>query len=322
MITSEWVYWFIGLIFLGYGAFAFADIPTSKRYGTAAFWILLGLSFGYGTFVTAGTAPAWVLGIVVLILTALVGTGQLVTDPGKGPTPEQQRAGADRFGNKLFVPALVIPVVAVLFSTAIAAIMIGKTPLLATGTQTLTGLAVAGIIGALVGMWMFKVRNPIVPLREGKRLAYAIGWALVLPQMLATLGTLFQTAGVGTALGKIIKVIVPSNSLFGAVVVYCVGMMLFTLIMGNAFAAFPIMTAAIGYPVLVLAFHGNPAPIFAIGMLSGYCGTLMTPMAANFNLVPAALLETRSKYEVIRAQIPTALVLLVCNILIMWWVAF
>lgn len=26
-------------------------------------------------------------------------------------------------------------------------------------------------------------------------------------------------------------------------------------------------------------------------MLSGFCGTLMTPMAANFNIVPAALLE-------------------------------
>ena len=38
-------------------------------------------------------------------------------------------------------------------------------------------------------------------------------------------------------------------------------------------------------------------------MLTGYCGTLMTPMAANFNIVPAALLELDDPYAVIRAQI-------------------
>lgn len=36
-------------------------------------------------------------------------------------------------------------------------------------------------------------------------------------------------------------------------------------------------------------------------MLSGYCGTLMTPMAANFNIVLASLLEI-DKNAVIRAQ--------------------
>ena len=47
----------------------------------------------------------------------------------------------------------------------------------------------------------------------------------------------------------------------------------------------------------------------AIGMFSGYCGTLMTPMAANFNIVPAALLELPDKNAVIKVQVPTALTL-------------
>ena len=55
----------------------------------------------------------------------------------------------------------------------------------------------------------------------------------------------------------------------------------------------------------------NPAVMAAIGMFSGYCGTLMTPMAANFNIVPAALLELEDKNAVIRAQVPTALAILV-----------
>ncbi len=52
-----------------------------------------------------------------------------------------------------------------------------------------------------------------------------------------------------------------------------------TMIMGNAFAAFAMITSAIGIPMLVVAHGANPAAVGAIAMLAGYCGTLMTPMA-------------------------------------------
>jgi uncharacterized membrane protein len=55
----------------------------------------------------------------------------------------------------------------------------------------------------------------------------------------------------------------------------------------------------------------------AIGMLAGFCGTLTTPMAANFNIVPAALLELPDRNGVIRVQIPTAAILLVANTVLM-----
>jgi uncharacterized membrane protein len=87
--------------------------------------------------------------------------------------------------------------------------------------------------------------------------------------------------------------------------------------MGNAFAAFPVMTAGIGLPLLVVRHGADPAALGAIGMLTGYCGTLLTPMAANFNIVPAVLLELRDDYGVIRAQWPTALALIVANIVLM-----
>ena len=57
-------------------------------------------------------------------------------------------------------------------------------------------------------------------------------------------------------------------------------------------------------------------------MLAGFCGTLMTPMAANFNLVPAALLELKDQYAVIKAQVATALPLLAINILLIYFAAF
>jgi uncharacterized membrane protein len=161
-----------------------------------------------------------------------------------------------------------------------------------------------------------------LPAREGSRLLQAIGWAVILPQMLATLGVLFDKAGVGKAVAKVTNAVLPHGWLLGAVIIYCVGMALFTVIMGNAFAAFPVMTAAIGWPVLIQQFHGNPAAVFAIGMLAGFCGTLCTPMAANFNIVPAVLLEMKDKYGPIKAQLPTAIPLLACNIAIMYVVAF
>jgi uncharacterized membrane protein len=96
----------------------------------------------------------------------------------------------------------------------------------------------------------------------------------------------------------------------------------FTMIMGNAFAAFPVLTAGIGLPILIRKFGGDPAVVASIGMLSGFCGTLMTPLAANFNLVPAALLELPDRYAVIKAQIPTALPLLIANVVLMYVLAF
>ena len=94
------------------------------------------------------------------------------------------------------------------------------------------------------------------------------------------------------------------------------------MVMGNAFAAFPVMATAIGVPLLIQAYGGDPAVIGAIGMLAGFCGTLMTPMAANFNIVPAALLELKDRNGVIKAQVGTAIPLLIVNILLIYYLAF
>jgi uncharacterized membrane protein len=147
-----------------------------------------------------------------------------------------------------------------------------------------------------------------------------VGWAAVLPQMLASLGAVFALAGVGDVVGGIVGGAIPEGSLIGAVATYAIGMALFTMVMGNAFAAFPVMAAAVGVPILVHQFGGDPAPIAAIGMLAGFCGTLMTPMAANFNLVPAALLELQDRNGVVKAQAPTAVPLLLFNTALLWWV--
>ena len=186
---------------------------------------------------------------------------------------------------------------------------------------TVISLALATLVALAVGMAMW--RSPVAaPIVEARRLMDAVGWAAVLPQMLAALGALFALAGVGTVVSTLVNRWIPLDTAIVVVITYAVGMALFTIVMGNAFAAFPVMTAGIGLPLIVTKFGGDPAIMAALGMLSGYCGTLMTPMAANFNIVPAALLELPDENAVIRVQIPTGLALLAVNILLMYFLVF
>jgi uncharacterized membrane protein len=186
---------------------------------------------------------------------------------------------------------------------------------------TLISLALGAILA--LGAAMIWLRPPVLaPLQEGRRIVDTIGWAAILPQMLASLGAIFALAHVGDAVREIATRWIPLDLPLAAVCAYCLGMALFTVIMGNAFAAFPVMTAAIGLPLIVHKFGGNPAIMGAIGMLSGFCGTLMTPMAANFNIVPAALLELPDRNGVIKAQIPTAIPLLLANTVLMYFLVF
>ncbi|WP_377273469.1 DUF979 domain-containing protein [Peterkaempfera sp. SMS 1(5)a] len=322
MIKAEWFYWLVGAVFLAMAAQMATDRTNPKRLGTAAFWGLLGAAFVYSTWVVDGSAPAEPLGVAVLAMVCLGGLGLTGRGTPRTTTPEQRTATAARLGNKIFIPALTIPVVAVICASLVKKWSIGGTPVLQAGSETILGLGIGAIVALGVGMLVVREPRATVPLHAGRSMLESMGWALLLPQLLAVLGSIFQAAGVGTQVGKITDSLLPHDSKYVAVAVYCIGMALFTVIMGNAFAAFPVMTAAIGWPILIEQMHGNPAVVLAVGLLAGFCGTLTTPMAANFNLVPAALLELKDQYGPIKAQIPTAGALLVCNVAIISFFAF
>lgn len=322
MIKSEWFFWLVGAVFLLKAAQMCFDRTNPKRIGTAAFWGLLGACFFYSTWVNEKTLPAEPLGVAVLVLICVGGFN--LTGKGKPRTTgEKERVAlAARFGNKLFIPALTIPVVAMVCAVLVSKWEIGGSPILEEGSETILGLGIGAIVALAVGMWVLRERDVRVPIHAGRGLLESMGWALLLPQLLAVLGAIFEAAGVGTQVRTITESILPDGQRLAAVALYCAGMFVFTVIMGNAFAAFPVMTAAVGWPVLIEQMDGNPAAILAIGMLAGFCGTLCTPMAANFNLVPAALLELKDQYGPIKAQAPTAVAMLGCNILIIYFFAF
>jgi uncharacterized membrane protein len=186
---------------------------------------------------------------------------------------------------------------------------------------TLIALGLSAIIAFFVAKSLTK-SNLSVPMNEGSRLMETVGWAIILPQMLSALGGIFAKAGVGDVVSTLVSNALPTQFPFVAVAAYCIGMAVFTMIMGNAFAAFAVITGGIGLPLIVHMHGGNPAIMAAIGMFAGYCGTLMTPMAANFNLVPALLLDLKDKNAVIKAQVPIGLVMLVVNIFLMYFLVY
>jgi len=194
-------------------------------------------------------------------------------------------------------------------------------PLFSSQSAPLYALASACALALLLAVKITRDR-PAAALGRGGDLLEAIGWAAFLPLLLAVLGSLFAQAGVGVALADLIGHWLPLQQRWVAILAYGLGMALLTMAMGNAFAAFPVIAGGIGLPYLINVHGADPAPLAAIGMLCGYCGTLMTPMAANFNLVPVALLELSDRNAVIRAQIPTALPLLAGNLVLLGLLCF
>jgi uncharacterized membrane protein len=311
MITLHHLYLLTGATFAAFAALSLFDRTNRKRLGNAAFWGLVAVSFFFGD--RLGDLGN---GILVLCLVALAGFGALGRGNPPTTSPEERADSSDRRGNRLFLPALIIPATALL-----GTLFLKDSGWLDPKQATLVSLG-AGVLLALAICYAW-LRPPLLaPLQEGRRLMDSVGWAAVLPQMLAALGAVFALAGVGEVVGGVAGGILPEGSLFAAVAVYALGMAVFTMIMGNAFAAFPVMTGAIGLPILIRHFHGDPAAVCAIGMLAGFCGTLMTPMAANFNIVPAALLDLSDRNAVVKAQVGTAIPLLLCNLLLIWWLAF
>lgn len=295
-----------------------------RRHAHAAFWSLLGVLFATGKLVLAASKagnalPSQLAGAAVITL-ALLATRMRREHIAEAPEAER-KASALRLGHRLFVPALLIPAITVLIVLFGKYVVVFGTPLFGEGSITLIGLALACVLSALAAIVVTRER-PIRAASEGRRLLDTMGWAALLPLVLATLGGVFAASGVGEAVASIVSALIPADSRLACVLAYGLGMVLFTMIMGNAFAAFPVMTAGIGLPLLIQQHGAAPAVLGALGMLTGYCGTLLTPMAANFNLVPAALLELDDPNAVIRAQVATAVPLMVVNLVLMYWLAF
>jgi uncharacterized membrane protein len=302
MIGVGLAYVVAGLVFAAVAVASAGDRANPKRWNNTAFWGLFAVSFLAG-----GRLGDFANGLLVLAMVLVGGIGGIGVTRPASTTADEREAGAARLGWRLFAPILVIPAVALVGALALKSVRLGDTPLVDPAQVTVIAIALGMVLALALALALFRP-PPLAAVHEARRLMDQVGWAAILPQLLAALGAVFALAGVGTAVGRLLGDWLPMSSPVIAVVAYCLGMTVFTMIMGNAFAAFPVMTAGVGAPIIIGRFGGDPAIMGALGMLAGYCGTLMTPMASH-NIVPTALLELPAG-AVIRVQAPTALFVL------------
>jgi len=295
----EVLFFIMGLVCINSAVRSLRDKENTSPYGTAIFWGALGLVIAFGRWM-----PAMVNGGLVIVMTLPAIFRKVKIGKTDVPTREYTAAQADRIGLKIFIPAFSIGISAIIFAVFI--------PQLGALVGVGVGVAVSGI--AL--MALNRETKPGTFLTDSRRLLDVIGPLCMLPMLLASLGAVFTAAGVGDVIAALVQPLIPYGNVVVGIIVYALGMVLFTMIMGNAFAAITVMTVGIGAP-FVLAHGADPVVVGMLALTTGYCGTLMTPMAANFNIVPVAMLDMDNKYGVIKNQIAIALPLIVFQILLM-----
>jgi len=272
------------------------------RLGTVIFWTLLGIIFIFGDWI-----PANLVGIMIIVMAVLSATKQIRFGLFVTSTQAFKEQSAQKLGNKLFIPALIL--------AGLAFVIAQLTPL---GAFNAIGLS--GIVALIIFLFLVKGRLKEAS-DESTRLLSQVGPMAILPQILAALGSLFTVAGVGDVLASGVENVMVEGNVWMGVIAYCIGMAGFTAVMGNAFAAFSVITAGIGVP-FVFAYGADPLIAGALGITAGFCGTLLTPMAANFNIVPASILELKNKYGVIKSQAIFGIVMLIIHIVLMRFLAF
>ena len=299
------VYLITGLVLIWFAILTVADREHPRRWGSGAFWFILGIIFSAG-----GMMPHWVTGLLVIAMVTLDGAGQVRHGPAPDRKAEQARH-ARELGSRIFLPVLAIPTVTFVFALTFRAL----------GLDANRGALVGLGYGSVLAMWIAVrlTRSTVGSLMvEGRRLNELMGSVNILPQLLASLGVIFTAAKLGDFIASGIVRLVPADHLFLFVLANCLSMAVLTMVLGNSFAAFPVIAAGVLVPLVIRPFGADPAAVAILTLSAGATGTLMTPMAANFNLVPVALLGMKSDYSVIRVQIPFAIALWTVHVVLMW----
>lgn len=312
---TELLYVLCGLVAF-YSVYAtLKDKKHPSRIPTAIFWGILGFIFTFSRIgMLWGNKNIAVndvfVGYLVLIMAILSALKLVKFNKFEESSKEFKEKMSMKIGNKIFIPALVLAVVAFVVAQ-----------FWTKQLGSLVALGISALLALIAGFSITKGKVHEVA-EDSRRLLELVGPVSMLPQILAALGSVFTAAGVGTVIANGIKTVIPQGNILLGVTAYCLGMALFTMIMGNAFAAFAVITAGIGVP-FVISQGADPVIASALALTAGFCGTLITPMAANFNIVPNAILEIKdTKYGVIKYQLPVAIVMLLIHIGLMYVWAF
>ncbi|MEO3150921.1 5-oxoproline transporter, DUF979 family subunit, partial [Turicibacter sanguinis] len=101
------IYAIIGLVCISLSVFALRSNEQQAKVGTALFWSILGIIFIFGDWI-----PANIVGVLIIAMAVLSATKQVKVGSFKTSSEQFKLDSAEKIGNKLFVPALVLAVLA------------------------------------------------------------------------------------------------------------------------------------------------------------------------------------------------------------------
>ncbi len=287
----EVIYIAMGLTALYTGVKNAVDKENPSRFGTGFFWCVLGIVLAFGRWI-----PPVINGGLIILMTIPAILKKVKIGKSEVLPEEYVNQMSEKIGMKIFAPALAIGISAIIFAVFLPDL------------GAIVGVGAGIVVSMIILMFLSRDNKPAVFLRDSERLLSTVGPLSMLPMLLASLGAVFTEAGVGQVIAGLVERVVPKGNVNLGIVIFAIGMALFTMIMGNAFAAITVMTVGIGAP-FVLSYGADPAVIGMLALTCGFCGTLCTPMAANFNIVPVAMLDMKDRFGVIKNQlVPAALI--------------
>lgn len=287
----EVIYIAMGLTALYTGVKNAVDKDNPSRFGTGFFWCVLGIVLAFGRWI-----PSVINGGLIILMTIPAILKKVKIGKSEVLPEEYMNQMSEKIGMKIFAPALAIGISAIIFAVFLPDL------------GAIVGVGTGIVVSMIILMFLSRDNKPAVFLRDSERLLSTVGPLSMLPMLLASLGAVFTEAGVGQVIAGLVERVVPKGNVNLGIVIFAIGMALFTMIMGNAFAAITVMTVGIGAP-FVLSYGADPAVIGMLALTCGFCGTLCTPMAANFNIVPVAMLDMKDRFGVIKNQlVPAALI--------------
>ena len=211
----ELTYIVIGCQFLHTAYCSYKDKTNPVRFGTAGFWALLGISFIGGSYL-----PSLYIGVIVVLLALLTLFKQVRI--GTLPSLDEVKANieAKRLKNKIFIPVMLMALIALVLAKVIPEF-------------SKIAISLAAFFATL-SLLLITKSSPKSLLAENNRMVQQVSTSGIVPQLLGALGAIFTVAGVGDLISHLISGLVPSGSRFMGVVAYVLGMVLFSMIMGNA----------------------------------------------------------------------------------------
>lgn len=295
----EVIYIAMGLTALYTGVKNAVDKDNPSRFGTGFFWCVLGIVLAFGRWI-----PSVINGGLIILMTIPAILKKVKIGKSEVLPEEYMNQMSEKIGMKIFAPALAIGISAIIFAVFLPDL------------GAIVGVGAGIVVSMIILMFLSRDNKPAVFLRDSERLLSTVGPLSMLPMLLASLGAVFTEAGVGQVIAGLVERVVPKGNVNLGIVIFAIGMALFTMIMGNAFAAITVMTVGIGAP-FVLSYGADPAVIGMLALTCGFCGTLCTPMAANFNIVPVAMLDMKDRFGVIKNQLAPAALIFIFQIVYM-----